>query len=115
MNPARLERSELLKTTGETMNYSVSVENIKCEGCASSIRNKLVDSALAQAVEVDVEAGEVRVDGNPEWRSQVVTALAGMGYPETGSVEGMKAAKAKAKSFVSCAVGRIDNAMQKND
>lgn len=97
------------------MIYSVSVENIKCEGCASSIRSKLIDGALAQAVEVDVEAGEVQVDGNPEWRSQVIEALASMGYPETGSVEGIRAAKARAKSFVSCAVGRIDNAMQKND
>ena len=32
------------------------------------------------------------------------------GLPEVGSVEGMKAAAAKAKSFVSCAIGRIDNA-----
>ena len=42
-------------------------------------------------------------------REQVVIALAKMGYPEVGSVEGMKAAAAKAKSFVSCAIGRIDN------
>jgi copper chaperone len=30
-----------------------------------------------------------------------------MGYPESGSVEGMKAATAKAKSFVSCAIGKV--------
>jgi copper chaperone len=30
-----------------------------------------------------------------------------MGYPETGSVEGLKAVKAKASSFVSCVVGRM--------
>ena len=29
------------------------------------------------------------------------------GYPEAGSAAGMKALKAKAKSFVSCAVGRL--------
>jgi copper chaperone len=97
------------------MNYSISVENIKCEGCVSSIRSKLIDSELAQTVKVNVETGEVQIDGNPERRSQVIAALADMGYPETGSVEGIRAAKAKAKSFVSCAVGRIDNAMQKND
>jgi copper chaperone len=38
-----------------------------------------------------------------------------MGYPEVGSVEGMKAAAAKAKSFVSCAIGRIDNASAAKD
>lgn len=93
------------------MTYTIAVENIKCGGCASSIRNKLLDQELALAVDVDVEQGEVHVDGNPEWREQVVSVLAGIGYPEVGSVEGMKAAAAKAKSVVSCAIGRIDNAL----
>jgi copper chaperone len=37
-----------------------------------------------------------------------------MGYPLVGSVAGLKAAASKAKSFVSCAVGRIDNATHKD-
>ncbi len=94
------------------MSYTIAVENIKCGGCANSIRSKLVDQDLAQSVEVDIEQGQVHVEGNPEWRDQVAMALAKMGYPEVGSVEGMKAAAAKAKSFVSCAIGRIDNASQ---
>ena len=97
------------------MAYTVSVENIKCGGCASSIRTRLVESTLARSVEVDVEHGTVHIDGDPERRSQAIETLAGMGYPESGSVEGIKAAAAKAKSFVSCAVGRIDNAMHKED
>ena len=90
------------------MSYTIAVENIKCGGCANSIRSKLLDQQLAQQVDVDVEQGQVHVDGNPEWRQRVADALAQMGYPETGSVEGIKAATAKAKSFVSCAVGRLD-------
>jgi copper chaperone len=92
------------------MSYAIAVENIKCGGCANSIRSKLLEQELAQAVEVDIERGEVRIEGNPEWRDQATLALARMGYPEVGSVEGMKAAAAKAKSYVSCAIGRIDNA-----
>ena len=92
------------------MSYTIAVENIKCNGCANSIRSKLTEQKLVQTVEVDIEQGEVHVEGNPEWRNQVAMALAKMGYPEVGSVEGMKAAAAKAKSFVSCAIGRIDNA-----
>ncbi len=92
------------------MSYTVAVENIKCNGCASSIRSKLVEQELAKAVEVDVELGEVHIEGNPAWRDQTIAALAKMGYPEVGSVEGLKSAAAKAKSFVSCAIGRIDNA-----
>jgi copper chaperone len=97
------------------MGYTLSVENIKCGGCASSIRSRLIDQGLAESVHVDVENGRVDVTGDPTARDRAVAALAAMGYPETGSVEGMRAAAAKAKSFVSCAVGRIDNARQKAD
>lgn len=93
------------------MSYTIVVENIKCGGCANSIRGKLLGADLAQTVEVDIERGEVHIDGNPEWREHAIEVLAGIGYPESGSVEGVKAAAAKAKSVVSCAVGRIDNAI----
>lgn len=95
------------------MGYTIAVENIKCGGCANSIRSRLVEKQLVQSVEVDIEQGQVHVEGNPEWRDQVALMLAKMGYPEVGSVEGMKAAAARAKSFVSCAIGRIDNAAHK--
>lgn len=97
------------------MSYTIAVENIKCGGCANTIRSRLIEKSLAQGVEVDIEQGQVHIEGNPEWRDQVTLALARMGYPEVGSVEGMKAAAAKAKSFVSCAIGRIDNATATKD
>lgn len=92
------------------MSYAIQVENIKCGGCANSIRRKLLDLGLARDVSVDIEQGLVGVDGDPASRDEAANALAAMGYPETGTVEGLKAAAAKAKSFVSCAVGRIDSA-----
>ena len=64
------------------MSYTVAVENIKCGGCANTIRSKLVEQQLAQKVEVDIEQGQVHVEGNPEWRDQVIAALVKMGYPE---------------------------------
>lgn len=91
------------------MDYKISVENIKCGGCANSIRGKLMDLGLATEVEVDIDSGEVAIHGDAGRRATAVAALLALGYPETGSVEGLKAAAAKAKSFVSCAVGRIDN------
>jgi copper chaperone len=92
------------------MSYTIEVENIKCGGCASSIRKGLLEDEHVAEVEVDVEGGRVTVDGDPDTRDRIALKLASMGYPEVGSVEGMKAAAAKAKSFVSCAIGRIDNA-----
>ncbi len=90
------------------MPYALEVENIKCGGCANSIRKKLTADPRVQAVEVDIAAGRVEITGAEDARADLVTALAQLGYPEKGSVEGIKAAASKAKSFVSCAIGRID-------
>jgi len=96
------------------VNIQVSVENIKCGGCANRIRKQLQTLEGVESVSVDVEQGVVSAafsdekDGD-ELCSQILAQLAKMGYPERGSVEGLKAAGAKAKSFVSCAVGRLSD------
>ncbi len=59
---------------------------------------------------VDIELGRVAINGDEDSRDKIADTLVRLGYPEVGSVEGLKAAAAKAKSFVSCAVGRLDNA-----
>lgn len=96
------------------MNILVSVENIKCGGCANSIRKQLLAIESVEDVNVDIEQGQVSIQGSDgvvtdELRLQVLQTLLKMGYPETGSVEGLKSAGAKAKSFVSCAVGRMSD------
>lgn len=86
----------------------IEVENIKCGGCASSIRKGLLALDGVRGVEVDIEAGAVEVEADTALRTDVAGKLAAMGYPETGSVQGLRSAGAKAKSFVSCAVGRMN-------
>lgn len=91
------------------MSYELAVENIKCGGCANTIRTRLLEDPRVQQVTVDVAGGKVTVEGDASARDEIAMQLARLGYPEVGSVEGLKAAAAKAKSFVSCAIGRIDN------
>ena len=91
------------------MSFTIDVENIKCGGCANSIRKGLLEDERVNDVSADIESGRVTIDGNPDLHQELSSKLAGMGYPESGSVEGLKAAAAKAKSFVSCAVGRLDD------
>ncbi|MBS0002693.1 MAG: heavy-metal-associated domain-containing protein [Thioalkalivibrio sp.] len=86
----------------------IEVENIKCGGCAGSIRKGLTALEGVDAVEVDIEGGVVDVEAADERRDEIMHKLASMGYPATGSVQGLKSAGAKARSFVSCAVGRMD-------
>jgi copper chaperone len=91
------------------MTYSIQVENIKCGGCASTISKRLHELDTVSDCQVDVEAGMVSVTGDESAREAVAKLLLKLGYPETGTAEGLKAAKAKAKSFVSCAVGKMSS------
>lgn len=90
------------------MPYTIEVDNIKCGGCANSIRKALLALPGVEQVDVDIEAGRVAVWGDEEAREAVVEALGRMGYPERGRISGLAAVGAKAKSFVSCAVGKLD-------
>jgi len=89
------------------MSFTLSVENIKCGGCANSIRRALTGVEGVGSVNVDIERGEVRVEGNEAARPDVAKRLLELGYPEKGTAAGIGAAAAKAKSFVSCAIGRM--------
>ena len=93
------------------MAVTIQVENIKCAGCANSIQKKLLALDSVKTVEVNIETGMVvcaTENVNQEIEQQIAQQLLNMGYPQVGSVEGLKAAGAKAKSFVSCAVGKIN-------
>ncbi len=96
------------------MTYDISVENIKCSGCAGTITKRLGALDEVDDSKVDIENGVVTVtfiESVDAETSKAVVAqlLLKLGYPETGSVEGLKAATTKAKSFVSCAVGKMSS------
>lgn len=64
---------------------------------------------VVDSCEVDIESGVITVNGDLSYKSEVVQLLLKLGYPESGTAEGLKAATAKAKSFVSCAVGKMSS------
>ena len=102
------------------MIVSISVENIKCGGCANGIKQKLTTLEGVQNIEVDIEAGLVTCELDEQCNSDEVlglvkTKLTSMGYPEVGSVEGLSAAGAKAKSYVSCVVGKMTDSSSSED
>lgn len=91
------------------MPYLISVENIKCGGCANTITSRLNKMDVVDSCEVDIESGVITVNGDLSYKSKVAQLLLKLGYPESGTAEGLKAATAKAKSFVSCAVGKMSS------
>jgi len=95
------------------MKVSITVENIKCGGCAGSIKKKLLADARVESVEVDIEQGIVVIEATENVHDDFSAMLLKMGYPKSGTTEGITAAKAKAKSFVSCAIGSVSNMVNK--
>jgi copper chaperone len=89
------------------MELRLQVENVKCGGCARSIEKALLADPRISRVGVDPARGLVVIEADGDVRADAAAALARLGYPEKGSVDGLKAAAAAAKSFVSCAVGRM--------
>ncbi|WP_238696311.1 heavy-metal-associated domain-containing protein [Thiomicrorhabdus sediminis] len=91
---------------------SLQVENIKCGGCAGNIKQSLSKLDGIESVAVDIEAGQVSCEFSADADqvavlAQVKDKLLAMGYPEQGSVEGLASVGAKAKSYVSCAIGKM--------
>ena len=85
----------------------VHVENIKCGGCEKSIVKGLTSIEGLSNIVIDREQQMVSVVADASLRDALVSKLKSMGYPEQGSVSGLDAGLANAKSFVSCAIGRI--------
>ena len=68
-----------------------------------------VQEAMWREVVHCVAEGIVSVEAAEDTREAVIAKLLKLGYPESGTAEGIAAAKARAKSFVSCAVGRLSS------
>lgn len=90
------------------MQTRIEVENIRCGGCANTITKKLLENEQIRQVDVDIENQAITLHSEADIREAAVKTLFELGYPERGSVAGLESLKEKAKSVVSCAIGRID-------
>jgi copper chaperone len=88
------------------MKTQIEIENLKCGGCASTITKGLLSLENVSEVEIDIEKSIVSVTSKDESLNEIKEKLSKLGYPEVGD---KNTVLHKAKSFVSCAVGRIDS------
>ncbi len=87
------------------MNTTLHIQNLKCGGCAHTVTTKLSAIENIDNVQVDVENDTVTFDFASETDLETVKQkLLMLGYPAVGESNPLSA---KAKSFVSCAVGRM--------
>jgi len=91
----------------KSMKSTIVIQNLKCGGCASTITTKISALDNVNNVLVDVETSIVSFEASSEEDiTTVKNKLAAIGYPVEGEDNSMVS---KAKSFVSCATGRMSN------
>jgi copper chaperone CopZ len=64
------------------MEYKIDAENIKCEGCASTIRDTLGRISGVHEVAVEIATGRVTVEADEGLHDVIRAALQASGYPE---------------------------------
>lgn len=84
------------------------VKNIKCSGCANQITKSLSKNGFENVV-VDVENSKVSLELGKNSEQSAKDALLKLGYPAVDEhLTSVQDGLLKAKSFVSCAIGRVN-------
>jgi len=92
------------------MKRTFKVQNVKCGGCANILREKLTDVFGEIEVNLEVEPREITLKIDEERLNELGSSLKQLGYPFIGEEMGfVDSASTKAKSFVSCAIGKIQS------
>ncbi|MEA1880174.1 MAG: heavy metal transporter, partial [Campylobacterota bacterium] len=84
--------------------------NVKCGGCASTLKKSLKDAFGEVAVNLEVEPRQITLDIEESAIPALRDQLKKLGYPmsdeDLSKLEGFTT---NAKSFVSCAVGKMNS------
>ena len=93
------------------MKKSFEVLNIKCGGCANTVKSKLKERF--PDVEVSLETDPRVVSAtihSPEDEAYLLQTLKSLGYPSKDEhLGGVEEVLLKGKSFVSCAIGKMSS------
>jgi len=91
----------------------IIVANIKCSGCATTIKNELLKLDGVSAAEVFNEKDTVKVSYTDSANRQaIVDKLHSLGYPEATAKNGLLL---QLKSYTSCMFGRVNNLTHSNN
>ena len=83
---------------------NIIIDNLKCGGCANTITKGISKIDGVSNVNVDVENSTVSFEAENETiKNIVLEKLDGLGYPPEGTSSKFQ----KAKSYVSCAIGKV--------
>lgn len=85
------------------MKAKIIVQNLKCNGCANTIRKKIAHADVSD-ININIEESTITFQySNDNTIVSVEEMLLKAGYPKEGDAN---ATTTKVKSFVSCAIGK---------
>ena len=83
----------------------IIIANLKCAGCANTIRTKLLALGDVEQVEINHDEDSVTIyHGGKNSRKDFTDKLYSLGYPEATEENGLLL---QLKSYASCMVGRL--------
>lgn len=88
------------------MEIKIYIENLKCGGCAATIKKGILSVENVIDVDINIEESLVSITSSNDVVTKVKDKLSKMGYPEVGDANTIVH---KAKSFVSCATGKMSS------
>ena len=90
------------------MKQTFEVFNVKCGGCASTLKTKLFKEFGEIEVNLDVLPRRITLNIEDKDISKLSRALRTLGYPfASEEMSFMDSTSAKAKSFISCGIGKM--------
>jgi copper chaperone CopZ len=92
------------------MKQTFQVLNVKCGGCASTLRKTLEEDFGEVRVDLMKQPREITLEIEDEQIPTLREKLKSVGYPVADEdLNTIEKVTTTAKSFVSCAIGKMDN------
>jgi len=92
------------------MKQTFEVKNVKCGGCAGTLTKSLLEEFGEVEVNLNVEPRQITLEMEEEKMEALKLKLRSLGYPlVTDELNTFQTVGTTAKSFVSCAIGKMDS------
>ncbi len=92
------------------MNQTFEILNVKCSGCANTLKKELFAEFGEINVNLEVMPRQITINIEENQINSLKIKLKSLGYPfvsdELNTIEKITTT---AKSFISCAIGKMDN------
>lgn len=90
------------------MKKTFQVENVKCNGCANTLKKSLLENYGEVEVDLNKFPREITLDIEDDKIDVLANQLKKLGYPlSDDTLTTIESIETKAKSFISCAIGKM--------